>query len=57
MAHGARTVTGVATGKVGAQLLRAAGRLREGKRKVVPGRRPAVTDGAGEHDSAEQAPD
>jgi len=56
-AHGARTATGAAAGKADAQVRRIARRLQEGSRKVVRRKRPAETDGAGEHDEVEQAPD
>lgn len=45
-----------ATGKAGAQARGAAQRLREGSRKVVRRKRPAVTDAAGEVDEAPPPP-
>lgn len=55
--QGARTATGAATAKAGARVQRTTRRLREGGRKVVRRGRPAVTEGAGGHDTSEQAPD
>jgi hypothetical protein len=49
---GARTATGKATSKAGAQARGAAQRVRDGSRKVMRRRRPAGTVGAAETDGA-----
>jgi hypothetical protein len=54
---GARTATGKATSKAGAQARGAARKVREGGKKVVRRKRPAVTDGVAAADEPVEPPD